>query len=66
MGAVTPEQAEVLRAGSEPWLAELLAKGGYVGWLCHRLLTSWRAREFCCARKARNRDVFVEAERRML
>jgi GNAT superfamily N-acetyltransferase len=35
MGAVTPDQAEVLRAESERWLADLFAKGGYVGWLCH-------------------------------
>ena len=34
MEAVTPGEAEVLRAESEPWLADLLAKGGYVGWLC--------------------------------
>jgi len=36
MGAVTADQGEVLRAESERWLADLLAKGGYVGWLCHR------------------------------
>lgn len=34
MGEVTDEQAEVLRANSEPWLAGLLANGGYAGWLC--------------------------------
>jgi GNAT superfamily N-acetyltransferase len=36
MGAVTPDQAEVLRSESERWLSGLLAKGEYVGWLCHQ------------------------------
>jgi GNAT superfamily N-acetyltransferase len=34
MDSVTDEQAEVLRVESEPWLAGLLASGGYAGWLC--------------------------------
>jgi GNAT superfamily N-acetyltransferase len=34
MREVSAEQAEALRSESEPWLAGLLTKGGYVGWLC--------------------------------
>lgn len=34
IGDVTDEQAEILRREAEPWLANLLATGGYEGWLC--------------------------------
>lgn len=33
MGNVSPEEAELLRKASEPWLFELLTSGEYLGWL---------------------------------
>ena len=33
MGNVSPEESELLRKASEPWLFELLASGEYLGWL---------------------------------
>jgi len=33
MGSVSPEDAELLRSASEPWLSGLLANGDYIGWL---------------------------------
>jgi GNAT superfamily N-acetyltransferase len=33
MGNVSPEESELLRKASEPWLFELLAGGEYLGWL---------------------------------
>lgn len=33
MGNVSPEEAELLRKASEPWLFELLTSGEYFGWL---------------------------------
>src|SRR5438309_1564083 len=33
MGAVSQHESELLRNASEPWLAELLNNGDYVGWL---------------------------------
>lgn len=34
MGEVSVENAAILQAESEPWLARLLGNGGYKGWLC--------------------------------
>jgi GNAT superfamily N-acetyltransferase len=33
MGAVSPEESDLLRKASEPWLFDLLTNGGYRGWL---------------------------------
>ena len=33
MGSISAEDAELLRQASEPWVAGLLANGGYLGWL---------------------------------
>lgn len=33
MGSVTLEESEALIAAAEPWVAELLSKGEYLGWL---------------------------------
>jgi GNAT superfamily N-acetyltransferase len=33
MGLVSPEEGELLRSASEPWVAALLSNGGYFGWL---------------------------------
>jgi GNAT superfamily N-acetyltransferase len=36
MREVSAEQAAILRAESEPWLAGLLARGDYLGWVCEQ------------------------------
>src|SRR5438045_6699379 len=33
MGSVSSEESALLRQASEPWLADHLGHGGYVGWL---------------------------------
>ena len=33
MGSVSPAESEILREASEPWLADHLRRGSYLGWL---------------------------------